>query len=152
MLLNIGITYQSLKTRGVQVMASGSQNGDDAIDLQDRAIRVLITEVMRSSRKSREQIAEEMSRLAGVSITVSMLNDYAAESKKQTRFPASFTAAFCTATQDDRLRKLLLGAHLRQVLAVGESRLETERAIRPLLRSLLFEDVVDESLSRNPAR
>lgn len=73
------------------------------------ALRILLSEVIRSSKLSREQIAERMSAATGVSITCQMLNCYSAESKEKHRFPAAFIPAFCRATGDLRLVHFLLG-------------------------------------------
>lgn len=68
---------------------------------------MLVTEVIRNSSRSRAQVADEMSRLLGISVTERMLDCYTAESKEKHRFPAAFVPAFCRATADFRLLYLL---------------------------------------------
>jgi hypothetical protein len=64
--------------------------------LNDESIvRGVLTQAIRNSAKSREQIAEEMSTLCGDLITVRMLNSYTSEAAEQHRWPAQYTRAFC---------------------------------------------------------
>jgi hypothetical protein len=67
---------------------------------------------IRKSGLTREQIAGDLSRLVGTRVTVSMLNDYSAASKKNTRFPLAFIHAFCEVTGDDRLQRFAAGTQL----------------------------------------
>jgi hypothetical protein len=56
-----------------------------------------------TAKKSREQIAEEMSALTGDRITVRMLNSYTSEAAEQHRWPAQYTRAFCHVVDDWQL-------------------------------------------------
>ena len=66
-------------------------------------IRAVVTEAMKNCGLSRAVIAEEMSRLVGLTITERMLNGFAAESREDHKFPAELQRAFCAVTGDDRL-------------------------------------------------
>jgi len=57
---------------------------------------------IRSAPKSREIIAEEMSELTGDTITVSMINNWTAESHPH-RMPGEWIPAFCRVTGDNAL-------------------------------------------------
>lgn len=100
----------------------GSEHG-----CHDAAIRKLLTEVMRSCSKSRAQIAEEMSRLTGLHITANMLYGYSAKDRRPARFPAVFVPAFCKATGDFRLQKMLLDARMTQLVETVERELDAAR-------------------------
>lgn len=81
----------------------------------EAVVRGLVTEVIRGSQKSREQIAEEMSVLLGERVTARMLNSYTSEAAEKHRWPAHFTRAFCFTTSDWRLLRCIAeraGFHL----------------------------------------
>lgn len=130
---------------------NGKQSSDANLDA---AIRALLSEVMRSSKKSRAQIAQEMSALLGRSVTVYMLNDFTASCKGQrvaedsqldtrkspVRFPAAWIHAFCEVTGDDRMQRLILSPRLRSLLQLGERQLsqcQAERQRAELIEELL---------------
>lgn len=100
----------------------------------DATVRELLAKVIRRCAKSREQIADEMSNLVGRQITVAMLNGYTAPSKEPARFPAAFVCAFCEATGDDRLQRLVLGPRLSKLLEFGELQLAAGELREQLLR------------------
>lgn len=66
-------------------------------------LRRLITEEIKRSDKSREQIAEEMSRSLAIQVTARMISSFTAESKELHRWPAGFDIAFCEAVGSYRL-------------------------------------------------
>ena len=99
-------------------------------------IRATLTEAIRKSGKSREQIAESMSRLTGTQVTVRRLNAFTAESREDFRFPLELTRAFCMATEDfTLLRNMIEMAGFRvvtktefDVLKLGHEYLTQKRA------------------------
>lgn len=104
----------------------------------DRTLRSLLTQSIRRSSKSREQIADDMSRfLAPRQITVNQLNQWTAPSHEGWRIPAAYVRAFCEATGDDIVLRFLIGSRLATLLRLGEmvaravpsilSRFETRR-------------------------
>ena len=108
----------------------------------DIAVRRQISDAIRRSNKSRAEIAEEMSRRLECRITASMLNDYTAETKGAARFPAAWIAAFCAATNDDGLQRLVMGARLRKLVSLGEREvlaLRDERERHRLIQELVME-------------
>lgn len=105
----------------------------------DRILRDLLSDVIRKCDKSRAEIAATMTGLLKQKVTPQMLYDFTAESKRQHRFPLCFVAAFCVATGDHRLEKLVLTPRMRKLVEVGETHLAAERQIRPLLRDLGIE-------------
>ena len=66
-------------------------------------IRRIVSSAMRKSKLSRTQLAELMTSESGLWVTERMLNNYAAESRKDFRFPAELIPSFCKATGDFRL-------------------------------------------------
>jgi hypothetical protein len=101
---------------GANAELTGSMN-DGAL------IRGVLVEAIRHSSKSRPQIADEMTRLVGREITERALNAYTAESKEDHRWPAELTRAFCSATGDDRLLRVLSEAAGLRVINDAESHL-----------------------------
>jgi hypothetical protein len=79
-----------------------------------------MTATIRACRKSREEIAEELSARTGQRVTVAMLNDYSAESKKPARFPACFLQAFSEIVGSDALQLFVLSDRQRHLLELGE--------------------------------
>jgi hypothetical protein len=86
----------------------------------DLNLRTLMSEILHRCPKSRDQIADEMSAITGRRITKQMLDGYAAPSKEAARFPAAFAPAFCKATGDDRLLRLLLPPQLLTLIEIVE--------------------------------
>jgi hypothetical protein len=71
-------------------------------------------------RAGKEIIAKRMTEFLGRPITVSMLSDFASESKAGARFPVVYIESFCRATGDDTLKRLVLGSELLEMLELGE--------------------------------
>jgi hypothetical protein len=69
----------------------------------DLLVREVITEAIKRSNKSREQIAEEMTRSLALSVTARMITSFTAESKELHRWPGAWDRAFCAAAGDTRL-------------------------------------------------
>jgi hypothetical protein len=95
----------------------------------DLAIRQLLALIIHRCTKSRAQIADGMSEMLGLRITVSMLNLWTAPSREASRFPCAFVDAFCRVTGDDSLRRFLLGQQLCGMLEVGESVVRVSRRL-----------------------
>jgi hypothetical protein len=93
----------------------------------DLAIRRLLSEVMSACAKDRQQVAEELSRNTGRSISVSILNDYTATTKTAARFPAAYVRGFCEITGDDSLQRFLLGPRLLALIEIGEREIEAQQ-------------------------
>jgi hypothetical protein len=105
--------------------------------LNDESIvRGIVTETIRKSTKSREEIAEQMSALCGDHITVRMLNSYTSEAAEQHRWPAQYTRAFCQVLENWELLRCITersGFHLinddqAQLLELGRQFLIRKRA------------------------
>jgi hypothetical protein len=92
----------------------------DQTSQADTAIRRVLSDVIRDSRLSREEICARMSDLAGWRVTPSMLNSWTAPGRRSSRFPALLVDSFCRATGDNSLKRLLLGMELCGVLQLGE--------------------------------
>lgn len=68
-------------------------------------VRAMLAAAIKKSDKSREQIAEIMSRLTGTEVTVRRLNAFTANSREDFRFPLELARAFCMAVGDFTLLK-----------------------------------------------
>jgi hypothetical protein len=99
-------------------------------DAQDLAVRNAAKTAIRSSGKSREQIADELSARVGRPITVRMLDDFTAPSKGGARFPAALVGPFCEVTGCDDLQYLLLTPRVRGLAKLGECELAAQRQRR----------------------
>jgi hypothetical protein len=87
--------------------------------ISDRGVRDAMSVSIRRSGRSREEIADAMSSILGIVVTVSMLNGYVAPSSAR-MMPACFVPAFCNATGDDLLQRELLGFNLKRLVALAE--------------------------------
>jgi hypothetical protein len=70
-------------------------------------VRSLLAESIRTSGKSRAQLAEDMSYFAGRKVTERMLNNWTASSRTDYPFPLDLSRPFCTATGNDALLKAI---------------------------------------------
>jgi hypothetical protein len=99
-------------------------------------VRKVLIESIRKCGKSRTQIAEEISFLAGRKITEISLNKYTAESRSDYRWPAELDRAFCHATGDNALLRCraelsgyrLIQANEIELLELGREYLRQKRA------------------------
>ena len=89
----------------------------------ESVVRGIVTQVIRSNRKSREQIAEEMSFLLGDRITVRMLNSYTSEAAEQHRWPLQYTRAFCQVVEDWSLIRCITERSNLHLISDDETRL-----------------------------
>jgi hypothetical protein len=113
-----------------------SINGSAGTLNDDLLVRGVITEAIKQSGKSREQIAETMERLLGIPVTARMISSFTAESKELHRWPGAWDRAFCSATGDARLltcRVELAGLHVittaeMALLELGREYLRQKRA------------------------
>jgi len=96
-------------------------------------LRSAIVRAIRSSPRSRQQIAEAMSQILGQPISVHLINSWTAETKKRVRFPAAWIPAFCEAAMDDAPRLALLSAEHRARLRIKEELAELRSMIATLL-------------------
>lgn len=117
--------------------ASGDYTGQLPGSMNDAIlVRQVVTESMRKCGFSREVIADRMALLTGTTVTANMLNQFAAESRADVRFPAELDRAFCAATGDNRLltcRAELAGLHIVNdeelaLLELGREHLRQKRA------------------------
>lgn len=113
-----------------------------AIDLpigslnDESMVRAVVTDAIKRSGKSREQIAEEMSRLLAIAVTARMVTAFTSESKELHRWPGAWDRAFCAAVNDTRLlfcRVELAGFHVitaaeAELLDLGREYLRQKRA------------------------
>jgi hypothetical protein len=109
----------------------------------DAAVRAVVSHAIATQPHSRQQLAEHISRLAGVRVTAGMLNDFTAASKRLARFPAAWVPAFCQAAGDDSLQRLMLSQRLlaavtlgERVLLAGEEEIALEKEIARLRQRL----------------
>ncbi|MDP3871263.1 MAG: hypothetical protein Q8Q80_01250 [Methyloversatilis sp.] len=110
-------------------------------------LRGLLSEAIKASPLSREEIAARMSVLTGQEITLHMINAWTAESREGWRFPLEFAPAFEVATEthsitawlaDVRGGKLLVGrdAINAELGRLERMRDEAARRIKQLKRTV----------------
>jgi hypothetical protein len=95
--------------------------------LTDDAVRLLVTKIIRDCPKKREAIAEELSKLLDLTVTVHMINDWTKHAKKKARFPLAFIEAFSLVTGDERLRELAAG---RGIVTAARAFFAREEALK----------------------
>lgn len=117
----------------------------------DAQLRAAISDSIDRSRLPRQLIAEEMERLLGTDpdypVSKALIDAWTAPSRSGWRLPALYVPAFCAATEDDRVLRLIVGksgAKLMDDEAESElGRLEAEalqiRERQKLLRAQLRE-------------
>ena len=102
----------------------------------DLMVREIVTDAIKRSNKSREQIAEDMSRLLAIPVTARMISSFTAESKELHRWPGAWDRAFCAAVGDDTSLKCrveaagykLISGEEIQLLELGRQYLRRKRA------------------------
>jgi len=98
----------------------------------DSLLRESLRRAIHSSHLSIEQIADELSRRSGRSVTVPLLNAWKATRHKG-RLPADILPSLCEILGDDSIQRLVLSDKLRQALEFGE---DADRVISQLGRAL----------------
>jgi|SRR5579862_4834314 len=89
----------------------------------DRAVRKALAAAIKQSDRSRSQIADEMTRLTGQTITAKMLELFTADSMTGHRFPAAWLAAFTVVTRDSTLLHLVAEQAGYEVIGAEEKML-----------------------------
>ena len=118
--IDIFSLIRQVSERQAAAVGSSSEYGKYNIDIR---LRGLLSAALKSCPLSREEVAGKMSELLGVTITKEQLDSWTAESKDRHRFPYVYGAAFCSATGDRSIVRIL--AEL-----VGGYFIESEDAIR----------------------
>lgn len=105
-----------------------------------KAVCERLTNAMRSSRLSRAEIADRISDLTGLPCTERRLNNYAADSRPDYRWPAELDVAFCIVLNDysllaDRVERAgfrMIGPEEERLIAIGRAFLQKRAAERLL--------------------
>lgn len=95
-------------------LSSGEISGQGSFN-DDSLVRGIVASAIKHSRKSCEEIAEEMSALVGTPITMRMIRAFTAASKQEYRWPSAWDRVFCHVTGDTRLlrtRAEMAGFHV----------------------------------------
>lgn len=109
-------------------------------------IRKVLVDAIKASGKSRAQLADEMSYLAGRRVTERMLNGYTAESREDFPFPLELARPFCTATGSDELMKAL--PHLHGLRVIDEKDAELVELGRAFLQRTQAEQQIADLQQR----
>jgi hypothetical protein len=126
---------------------SGCRPASFNIDIQ---FREEISLGLKKSSFSRYQVAARMSELLGVEVSKAQLDSWTAESKENHRFPAAYLPAYCEATGDKEVLRImaeLLGCYviesrdalLTQLGKIKEEKRELtdqERTIHRILKEI----------------
>jgi len=89
-----------------QKIIAGSKDTPGRLNI-DATVRELVSEALKRTRLSRYEVAAEMSKLLGREITKSQIDSWSAESKENHRFPLAYLNAFCEATEDKTIIRLI---------------------------------------------
>ncbi len=116
----------------------------------DARVRALLSDALKRCPQSREVVAGKMSELTAMEITKSQLDSWSAESKENHRFPFVYAAAFCEATGDVEILRLVaemtgcyllkgedaLFTELGRIEKMKEDLVKKERLVRQTLQEL----------------
>lgn len=72
---------------------------------RSEAVQEAVVAALKGCLLSREEIADEMSRLLGEKVSINHIANWAATSKTSYRIPLEYAAAFCVITNDNRVIK-----------------------------------------------
>ena len=72
------------------------------------AVREALTEALAACPLSREEVAQEMTRLTGEAVSVNHIHNWCSEAKREWRFPLEMATAFCMITRDFGLISAIL--------------------------------------------
>jgi len=72
------------------------------------AVREALTQDLAECGLSRDDVAAEMSRLTGEPISRNHLDNWCSDAKREWRFPAEFSTAFCAVTGGTRVLQAIL--------------------------------------------
>jgi hypothetical protein len=89
----------------------------------DLLVRSVITDSIKRSGLSREQVADKMSELLALPVTARMITSFTAESKELHRWPGAWDRAFCIAVNDNALLKCRIEAAGYHVIDSEEAKL-----------------------------
>src|SRR6266487_1687010 len=106
----------------------------DAFIQHDANIREALDSSVR--HLGRKEVHARMEKITGRTISIHMLNAWLAPGSSRALFPVVYVEAFCEATGCDALKRLVLGAQLRELLELGERAavILDERARRRVLK------------------
>ncbi len=101
------------------------QRKDGTVPDDNRA-REALREAIKSSGKTRDEIALKMSELLGHTVTTSMLADFTRNGtrKRQVRFPLGWLDAFCQSAGNKELALATMGAELRGIVELREEQVK----------------------------
>ncbi len=85
------------------------------------AVREALIAALESCPLSREQIADEMSRLTGEAISINHINNWTATAKKDWRFPLEYASALMVITKDFGIIDAVIGGTRLSVMTEEEA-------------------------------
>jgi hypothetical protein len=111
------------------------ETADETLN-DDALVRATVSTSIRQSPLSRDQIADAMTAMLGVSVTTKMLNNFSSKVTQGYRFPAAWDRAFCRAVSDDALLTcrveraglFVISAEEKDILELGRQYLIRKRA------------------------
>lgn len=104
------IPFPATRARQLNLPFTNLRSFDESAGSYSRksAVQEALKRTLRNSQFSREEIAEEMSRLVSEKITVNHIANWTAESKNGWRMPLEYAAAFFVITGDSGVIKAAL--------------------------------------------
>lgn len=91
----------------------------DTDQRRSEALRAALRKALAKSSLSREQIADDLSKLVGRPISVHMLAKWVAEKADKWQLPADCVPALCSILGDDEIQMLILSDQLRGHAELG---------------------------------
>src|SRR5487761_366765 len=92
--------------------------------LLEREVRGLMARVLKGCKKSRKQVADELTALTRLKVSERMLNDWCSPSRRGLRIPLSLVRAFCEVTESDDLAFMAMSDDLRERAELGARAIE----------------------------
>jgi len=98
-------------------------------------VRKLVKDLMKQSKKSRANIADEMSQRARRGISKRMIDDWVSP-KTRARFPAALIEIFCEVIGNDALQRHVMSPRLLELVQTGERVRHMDVILRQMLEAV----------------
>lgn len=90
------------------------------VQIKDKEIRECLRRILRASPKSRQHIADELTKAVGRNVSLECLNKWASEAESARHLPADCILPLSEILGDDSLQRLILTEKMKRCLRLGE--------------------------------
>jgi len=125
-------------------MSKPELNGESGAEIgtphdREAPVRAIVARALYFCKKrlTRDQVAEQLTKVAGFRVTRGMLDDWASPSKKGLRFPASLIKPFFEITECSRLAEAFLPYRLVFSCGLGEWVFQSRKTLDRIHQDLL---------------